>query len=32
MKINKKINVKKEPYKLSKELKKILSENGCENK
>lgn len=30
--VGKKFNVKKEPYKLSKELKKILSENGCENK
>lgn len=26
----KKIKVKKYPYKLSKELMKILSENGCE--
>ena len=30
--VGKKVKIKKEPYKLSKELKKILSENGCENK
>ena len=30
--VGKKVKIKREPYKLSKELKKILSENGCENK